>query len=285
MRPPTWQRSDISLSDRDESIGQVSPKRVQNTIFAVLSEIRLSSPKRKSGSESVETEFELNRVRRDKAFLAMSTADSLSLLDWTSRQCQPGKSGWTQQQLAALFERLEVNAEIWCCLVRDLGKLFSIVAGQPHRIDDHRSKTVSHRCRVRPAGGTCWPRHSRAEFSSARRRLSPRHSFLHPDHSRRHAATEVLSGVLSAVPQCLPNTAVTMLCRNASAHHASARRTRKFHAAARRGRSLRRLASGQRTCRRYAGRAILTTRSAVAVCRSGGTGTAPISAGSLPGGR
>lgn len=75
MRPPTWQRSDISLSDRDESIGQVSPKHVQNTIFAVLSEIRLSSPKRKSGSESVETEFELNRIRSGKGFLSMSTAD------------------------------------------------------------------------------------------------------------------------------------------------------------------------------------------------------------------
>ncbi len=45
----------------------------------------------------------------------MSTADDLSLPDWTARQSQPGKSRSTPQHLAPLFDRLGVNAEIWCC--------------------------------------------------------------------------------------------------------------------------------------------------------------------------
>ena len=39
--------------------------------------------------------------------------------------------------------------EIWCRLVKDFGKLFSVVAGQPQRIDEHRSKSSSRRYRMR----------------------------------------------------------------------------------------------------------------------------------------
>ncbi len=65
----------------------------------------------------------------------MSTADYLRLLDWPARQSQPGKSGSNPLHVVPLFERLFVNAKIWCCLVRDFGRLFSIVAGQPRRTD------------------------------------------------------------------------------------------------------------------------------------------------------
>ena len=34
-------------------------------------------------------------------------------------------------------------------LVKDFGKLFSVVAGQPQRIDEHRSKGSSRRYRTR----------------------------------------------------------------------------------------------------------------------------------------
>ena len=34
-------------------------------------------------------------------------------------------------------------------LVKDFGKLFSVVAGQPQRIDEHRSKCSSRRYRTR----------------------------------------------------------------------------------------------------------------------------------------
>jgi hypothetical protein len=85
----------------------------------------------------------------NKGFLPMSTADYLSLLDWTARQTHAGKRGSTPKQFAPLFDRLGISAEIWCRLVKDFGKLFSVVAGQPSRIDGHRSKGTSRRYRSR----------------------------------------------------------------------------------------------------------------------------------------
>ncbi len=85
----------------------------------------------------------------NKGFLPMSTADYLSLLDWTVQQTHSGKRGSTPKQFAPLFDRLGISAEIWCRLVKDFGKLFSVVAGQPQRIDEHRSKTNSRRYRTR----------------------------------------------------------------------------------------------------------------------------------------
>ncbi len=79
----------------------------------------------------------------------MSTADYLGLLDWTVRQTRSGKRGSTPNQFAPLFDRLGISAEIWCRLVKDFGKLFSVVAGQPQRIDEHRSKDSTRRYRTR----------------------------------------------------------------------------------------------------------------------------------------
>lgn len=79
----------------------------------------------------------------------MSTAEYLSLLDWTARQTRADKRGATPKQFAPLFDRLGISAEIWCRLVQDFGKLFSVVAGQPSRIDEHRSKDTSRRYRSR----------------------------------------------------------------------------------------------------------------------------------------
>lgn len=85
----------------------------------------------------------------NKGFLRISTADYLSLLDWTARQIRLDKRGATPKQFAPLFDRLGISAEIWCRLVKDFGKLFSVVAGQPQRIDEHRSKSSSRRYRTR----------------------------------------------------------------------------------------------------------------------------------------
>ena len=50
--------------------------------------------------------------------------------------------GLTPQEFAPLFERLGVSAEIWRRLVKDFGKLFSLVAGRRQRIDSHSSKAA-----------------------------------------------------------------------------------------------------------------------------------------------
>ncbi len=85
----------------------------------------------------------------NKGFLPISTADYLILLDWTARQTRAGKRGSTPKQFAPLFDGLGITPEIWCRLVKDFGKLFSVVAGQPQRIDEHRSKCSSRRYRTR----------------------------------------------------------------------------------------------------------------------------------------
>jgi len=87
----------------------------------------------------------------DKGFLPMSIADYLSLLDWTARQVRSVKQGATPQHLAPIFDRLGVSSEVWCHLVTHFGKLVSIVAGQPHQTDGHRSKSNTHRYRARRA--------------------------------------------------------------------------------------------------------------------------------------
>jgi hypothetical protein len=90
-----------------------------------------------------------NQRCSNKGFLPMSTADYLSLLDWTARQTVAGKQGSTPQHLAPIFDRLGITSEVWCRLVKDFGRLFRLVAGQPHCIDEHRSKAGSHRYRTR----------------------------------------------------------------------------------------------------------------------------------------
>jgi len=45
----------------------------------------------------------------------------------------------------------DTASEVWCHLVKDFGKLFSIAAGQPNQIDRHRSKSNTHRYRARRA--------------------------------------------------------------------------------------------------------------------------------------
>ena len=89
--------------------------------------------------------------RSNKGFLPILTAEYLTLLDWTARQTRSGKRGATPKQFAPLFDRLGISAEIWCRLVKDFGRLFSVVAGQPQRIDEHRSKDSSRRYRTRQA--------------------------------------------------------------------------------------------------------------------------------------
>ena len=85
----------------------------------------------------------------NKGFLPMSTAEYLSLLDWTARQTRTDKRSATPKEFAPLFDRLGISAEVWCRLVKDFGRLFSVVAGQPSRIDEHRSQGTSRRYRAR----------------------------------------------------------------------------------------------------------------------------------------
>jgi REP element-mobilizing transposase RayT len=85
----------------------------------------------------------------DKGFLPMSEAAYLELLDWTARELKPGKRGQTPANLEPLLERIEVDAETWCSLVKDFGRLFYAMAGKPHVIEGHTSRDGQRRYKTK----------------------------------------------------------------------------------------------------------------------------------------
>jgi hypothetical protein len=80
---------------------------------------------------------------------------AVRLLDWTARGIHPGKPGRTPQHIPPLLDRLCGNAEMWQRLVRDFGRLFSVVAGQPQRIDEHQPQRTGRGHRSRARQETC----------------------------------------------------------------------------------------------------------------------------------
>jgi len=78
----------------------------------------------------------------------MSLGEYLELLDWTARQQIHDKRGATPENVPPIFARLTVRPEVWCELARDFGRLFGLIAGQPHRIDEHRSRRQQRRYRI-----------------------------------------------------------------------------------------------------------------------------------------
>jgi hypothetical protein len=81
----------------------------------------------------------------DKGFLTISLGDYLQLLDWTARQKAPGKRGVTRADAPLIFERLSMSGETWCELVRNFGRLFYNVAGNPRQIEATRSRQTNRR--------------------------------------------------------------------------------------------------------------------------------------------
>ena len=81
----------------------------------------------------------------------MPVASYLELLDWTARSIRADKRGSTPASALAIFERLGISDEVWCELVRDFGRLFYVVAGQPHVIDARHSRNGKrrHKTKVR----------------------------------------------------------------------------------------------------------------------------------------
>ena len=87
----------------------------------------------------------------DKGFLAIPAAAYVELLDWTARQMVTGKRGATPDDAPPIFERLKIKPAVWYELVTRFGKLFSLVAGQPHRVDEFRGRLRKKRYHVRQA--------------------------------------------------------------------------------------------------------------------------------------
>jgi hypothetical protein len=86
----------------------------------------------------------------NKGFLPMSTGQYLSLLEWTARQQRVAKAGRKPKWIRRLFKRLGISASVWNELVRNFGRLFSIVAGKPAVVDTHKPRFGVHRYRALP---------------------------------------------------------------------------------------------------------------------------------------
>jgi hypothetical protein len=85
----------------------------------------------------------------DKGFLAMPVAGYVELLNWTARTLRGDQRGSTPASALPIFERLGISGEVWCELVKDFGRLFYAVAGQPHTIDTCRTRAGKHRYKTK----------------------------------------------------------------------------------------------------------------------------------------
>ena len=79
----------------------------------------------------------------------MTAADYVQLLDWTARRIVPGKRGSTPIDAPPIFDRLRMKPAVWCELVTNFSILFSLIAGQPHRVDEFRSRYRGSRFHLR----------------------------------------------------------------------------------------------------------------------------------------
>ncbi len=85
----------------------------------------------------------------DKGFLPISVADYLNMMDRTARQLRTDRRGSTPETAKPIFERLGIDADIWCELTRDFGRLFSTIAGKPKLIEMTRSRSRHQRYKIR----------------------------------------------------------------------------------------------------------------------------------------
>ena len=81
--------------------------------------------------------------------LPISLPDYLSLLDWTARQLHRNKRGRSPRGVKPILVRLGLEANAWCKLVGQFGRLFINVAGKPQTIYTTRSRIAQHRYHLR----------------------------------------------------------------------------------------------------------------------------------------
>lgn len=77
-----------------------------------------------------------------KGFLSMPLVRYLELLDWTGRQLHGDKRGSIPDHLAPILQRLGIQSNSWCELVRKFGRLFKRAAGSAESIskEAHRRR-------------------------------------------------------------------------------------------------------------------------------------------------
>ena len=69
-------------------------------------------------------------------------------MDWTARELRADKRGATPKSAAPILDRLGIDADVWCKLTRDFGKLFATVAGK-QVIESTLSRNRHQRYKIR----------------------------------------------------------------------------------------------------------------------------------------
>ncbi len=94
--------------------------------------------------------YYVSGLLRDSHFSRVSEVH-LDLFSRTAGQTVDRKRDATPEVQPQIFERLKIKPAVWCKLVTRFGKLFSLVAGQPHRVDQFRGRLRKKRYHVRHA--------------------------------------------------------------------------------------------------------------------------------------
>ncbi len=74
----------------------------------------------------------------------MSSTQYIDLLNWTIEELIPGKAKHESSPPPTHLAHLKLSADTWCGLVKDFGRLFSLVAGRPESVESYQGKQ-SHR--------------------------------------------------------------------------------------------------------------------------------------------
>ena len=86
---------------------------------------------------------------RFKGFLSMSKFAYLELLDATARITRADKAGATPMDVPPIFERLNLELNYWKLLVKDFGRVCSLVAGAPKNVYEMRSLISKRRFKMK----------------------------------------------------------------------------------------------------------------------------------------
>ncbi len=88
--------------------------------------------------------------------MAVSLPQYLSLLNWTARQIRNGSSGRTPENLAPLFERLDISVDVWLKLVPNFRRYHTSVAGHPDKVESIGSGVPHKKFQLSSSGNSCF---------------------------------------------------------------------------------------------------------------------------------
>ena len=70
----------------------------------------------------------------------MTVDDYLELLDWSARQCLPGKRGFTNAHVPPILERLGFEPDSWLQLVENFDDWYRSAAGSVERLREEAQR-------------------------------------------------------------------------------------------------------------------------------------------------